>query len=186
VAAVSVAGVVAVAGASGDTTPGVVHACKQKNNGQVRIVSDPSECRPSEEYQALASGAGPAPSLDAYARVEDGTLDATRSKNVVSMTRTTYTDPDADPEDPRLNVYCFDLTFVPANALGTEELELTEGEDPLTFGGIPLRAAVAGTDVLAELGCPATTDAAIAYGSAGVPDDIPPTHEDSFYVRFTT
>ena len=168
VPAVIVAAIVAsFAWASHDPT--VVHACTQKNNGQVRIVSGPEECRPSETHQELAAASaapGGGAGLEAYARVEDGALDVARSKNVVGMTAATRSSGGTN-----VNVYCFDLTFVPLNAVATGEVE------PGTFGGGAPHVAVAGTDALAALPCPAGTDAAVQYGN---PVD------DSVYARFTT
>jgi hypothetical protein len=164
-----IAAAVVAAFAIASDGPGVVHACKQKNNGQVRIVSSPSDCRPSEEYQQLSSGAGAG--LEAYAHVQDGVLDVARSKNVVGMTKTTT--PFGSVAD--YVVYCFDLTFVPLNALATAEPE------PLNPASDTPAATVAGTTAMAALTCPPGTDAAIRYGlvtNVG-------TGADSFYARFT-
>jgi hypothetical protein len=164
------AGVVAAAAVAAlawaDHDPNVVHVCKHKHSGKARIVSGPEDCHPSEIHQELVSG-GSSAGAEAYARVEDGTLDAARSKNVVSMTVATQTRSETD-----LRFYCFDLTFVPLNAVASGELE------PGVAGAAFAFPAVAGTDAMAASPCPAGTDAAVQYGVTGGPD--------SFYARFVT
>lgn len=122
--------------------PNTIHACRQKN-GNLRVVSDPSDCRPSEDPISWSTGpTGPV----AYAHVEDGVLDPTRSKNVIRMT--------ISPDFLGFDVYCFVLTATPKNVVAT-------GMVP----PFPIFVTVAETHPFPILPCPGGTDAAVMSGT---------------------
>jgi hypothetical protein len=95
-----------------------------------------------------ATGAtGPAGPPLAYVYVDHGSLDASRSFGVNSMTIVTSTSGD---------VYCFDLVATPSNAIANRALGSGN-----SGGTTP---TVAGTTAMATLSCPAGTDAAVVSG----------------------
>lgn len=97
----------------------------------------------------------------AFARVSNGSLDTTRSQNIVSMTTAT-----SGPETFPDTFYCFDLSFIPHNVVVTGELE-----EPTIYG--LAGAAVVGTSVMSAIPCPAGTKAVVRLSS-----------RDSFFVLF--
>src|SRR5262249_11296360 len=89
----------------------------------------------------------------AYAYVDHGVLDATRSHGVNAMTVV----PNASvPGAGTTDVYCFDLGATPAN------LQAFRALGSGNSGGVG--GTVAGTTAMATLPCAAGTDAAIVSG----------------------
>lgn len=154
----AVVGVAADAAAVDD--PSMIHACMQKKEGTLRVVAAPSECKKSEAPVSW-NIEGPAGSALAYARVENGVLDSARSKNVVSMTTTAAT---------YNNVYCFELTIDPNNAVATAEIQNDSIKTPAVV--------VAGTNAMSALLCPSGTSAAVLIGFKNF------GAADSFFVLF--
>lgn len=97
----------------------------------------------------------------AYAYVENGALDMTRSSGVVGMTIATTTTPAAA-------YYCFDLAATPNNAVVSAALAT------VNFGGAT--PTVAGTAAMTATPCQAGTDAAVKSGDA--------LHAASFFALF--
>lgn len=59
-----------------EPTPGVVYACVKVNQGQVRVVSAPGSCRPSEKEVTwnLSGDSGSPPDLSGYAKLVGGNM----------------------------------------------------------------------------------------------------------------
>jgi hypothetical protein len=137
----------ALAAATGESDQGTIHACAKLENGQLRVVSAADACLASEQPLALSAAGAGGPL--AYAHVEDGALDAGRSKNVVGMTV---------KQDAHLdNVYCFVLASTPANVVATPETSAT------TRASFSPTVAVEGTPAMASLPCDPGTSAAVVY-----------------------
>src|SRR5262245_54000213 len=165
--AVAVAGGVAYA-----TIPdsgGVIHACYVNRAGNLRVIDTETgaACRPDETPlswpRAGSAGGGPV----AFAHIANGELDATRSKDVVSVT-TKVGSFDA-------LVYCFVLTATPVNVVVTAEKDA---------GGFVFPAAtVAGTAGMSSSPCDPGTSAAVYYGSQP-PPGMGMSPAASFFVSF--
>jgi hypothetical protein len=163
----------------GDDT---IYGCAQKNNGQFRIVSDPSECRNSERpvsfnQQGPAGPPGPPGAsvgdTPAYAHVlADGTLDATQSKNVVGVLRL----PEAVAGD---GVYCFDLAAPVRNVVATSQINAAVIGTP-GYALVSPRAAVPAIPQ-----CPAPyTDATVSMLLEEQYNTSPQQFSTAFYVAF--
>ena len=107
--------VVALGGAAFAAIPdsgGTIHACYQKNNGNLRVVESDAECRNSENTLAWDQGAQNGAAARAFGRVlSDGTLDAARSSNVGGVAQSSS----------QHFVYCLNLNFTPVNIVATAE-----------------------------------------------------------------
>jgi hypothetical protein len=93
---------------------GTIHACYQKNNGDLRVVESSSRCRSTEKLLDWAQhGPGEGTGVRAYAHVHgDGTLDPAKSDNVAGVVRSTV----------RPDAYCFALDFTPVSVLATPQI----------------------------------------------------------------
>jgi Collagen triple helix repeat (20 copies) len=114
--------------------------------------------------------AGPAGSSGsgggAYAYVDHGVLDTTRSSGVVGMTLVSV--PPPPPGTIGTDFYCFDLAATPNNAVVSTALGSGNSGSATP--------TVAGTAAMATTPCPAGTDAAVRSGGGGT---------SSFFALFT-
>jgi len=168
-----------------------ITACRNETNGLLRVVTEASDCRTHEsaiswDVQGPAGPQGPPGEQGppgpagsgggalAYAHVlGGGTIDAGRSKNVLSLTNTII--PGSNPGIP---VFCFDLSVTAENIVATVENSV-ENVPPMGpgIGSFPVNATV-DPAVAQGFGCAVGTDAAVVgmRGSGSV--------RQPFYVLF--
>jgi hypothetical protein len=163
------AGAAFATGAVGFTGGGTIQACAKTDTGQLRVVKSASDCLASEtaiswNQQGPRGADGTAL---AYAHIQDGALDASRSKGVVSMTM--KLDSSAD------NVYCFVLAATPINVVATPEASAT------TRASSSPVVAAQGTPSMSTTPCDPGTSAAVIYGFTS-PFFAP--NPGGFYVAF--
>ena len=116
---------------------------------------------PAAQPAAVSTGTD-TPSLVAYAHVlADGTLDAGRSKNVLSSTR------QVSPGNSF--VYCLEVTFAPSNAVSSLERTTARPVEDGLF--LAVSETTVDPDLATSWGCPTGTDAAVRLGGAG--DGLP-------------
>jgi hypothetical protein len=130
---------------------GKVYACVTAKTGTVRVVKRGTRCRRREQAlswnqqgpkgdpspggakgETGAPGAQGAPGADgsaiAFARVSEGTLDASRSKHVLGVAASCKDNLPGDCAFRQPAKMCFDLGFKPRNAVATVEASLGGSE----------------------------------------------------------
>ncbi|HEY2072668.1 MAG TPA: hypothetical protein VGG88_03755 [Gaiellaceae bacterium] len=134
-----------------------IAVCAQMSSGQMRLAGD-AGCRKTEVALDLAAAGGA--DGGAYAYVDNGQLDASRSAGVNGMTFSTAPLPAGSSNVAAF--YCFDLQSPASTAVATPSI--VDRGAGLVFSEGVQGTVVAGSTAMAGTGCPSGTDAAVMAG----------------------